>query len=159
MLSALTVKKEVTPFHFEWFYDGENLIFCEVGKRFGGGKIPRLIEDEYGFNILAEYWDLLINGVNPAKYRACDLLMPRCIAMSFTAHTRKGKVTSVPRIIENDACIKEMVNCVKIGELFEETSSFSDTLFSARIRVDNEKEYGEQLDLLRKFHSLYRIER
>lgn len=159
VLSVLTVKNEVTPFHFEWFYDGDNLIFCEVGKRFGGAKIPRLIEDEYGFNVLAEYWDLLINGANPSKYRICNLPIPRCIAMSFTAHTRKGKVSNVPRIIENDACIKEIVNYVKTGELLEETSSFSDTLFSARIRVDNEQEYREKLDLLRKFHSLYTIER
>ena len=42
ILEVFTIEEQVTPFHFEWFYDDQSkqFVFCEVGKRFGGGAIP-----------------------------------------------------------------------------------------------------------------------
>lgn len=53
----------VQPFHFEFFIDNEGEpVFCEVGGRFGGMSIPRLIRYEYGVNVLEEYWNILLGG-------------------------------------------------------------------------------------------------
>ena len=50
----------IIPFHFEWFFDenkGE-FVFCEVGKRFGGGDIPNLIQRSFGVNILKNFGEM-----------------------------------------------------------------------------------------------------
>lgn len=60
VLSCLASKNEIVPFHFEWFYSTkkDKFTFTEVGKRFGGAKIPELIKYSFGVDILKEYWAL-----------------------------------------------------------------------------------------------------
>lgn len=52
--------EQVHPFHAEFFYNSktDELGFCEVGKRFGGGNIPLLIETAFDVDILKRYWEL-----------------------------------------------------------------------------------------------------
>lgn len=55
--------EDVIPFHAEFFYHSatDRLSFCEIGKRFGGGNIPLLIQQAFQFDILEAYWKLKSN--------------------------------------------------------------------------------------------------
>lgn len=94
ILTHLTVTDELTPFHFEFFYDinAEKIVFCEVGKRFGGGKIPTLIQESFNINILEEYWQLLF--LSDSDLISSNLLLPSKISTYYQATRRDGEVKS-----------------------------------------------------------------
>lgn len=60
VLDCLGTEK-IHPFHAEFFYNStkDELSFCEIGKRFGGGNIPLLIKSAFHFDILDTYWKLI----------------------------------------------------------------------------------------------------
>ena len=97
ILEVFTIEEQVTPFHFEWFYDDQSkqFVFCEVGKRFGGGAIPELIQYSFGINILEKYW----RSIDHSDEVDCSehmLLMPAVIATSYSPYLREGVITKVP---------------------------------------------------------------
>lgn len=70
-------------------------MFCEVGKRFGGGAIPELIQYSFGINILEKYW----RSIDHSDKVDCSehmLLMPAVIATSYSPYLREGVITKVP---------------------------------------------------------------
>lgn len=83
-LKALSVSRDITPFHFEWFYSEKNnkLIFTEAGKRFGGVKLPRLIKNSFNIDILNEYWTLQEGKANEIDYSQ-QTNIPKCCSTSY----------------------------------------------------------------------------
>lgn len=79
-LQALNVERDITPFHFEWFYSDkdQSFVFTEVGKRFGGAKIPKLVKQSFGVDLLEEYWKMQerraeeIDWEQPLSPRVCS---------------------------------------------------------------------------------------
>lgn len=80
-------KNDTYPIHFEWFYSEKKneLIFCEGACRFGGARIPFLIEDAFGLNILSKYWEVKFNKNIENK----KVFFPKNIASSFLAESIK----------------------------------------------------------------------
>ncbi|RLK63983.1 carboxylate--amine ligase [Atopobacter sp. AH10] len=99
VLEVFSVEGEITPFHFEWFYDfrSKEIVFCEVGKRFGGGDIPQLILDSYGVDVIKEYWEILTDKAYLERIDYSDVLArPQRISATFSLYREKGKVIGAP---------------------------------------------------------------
>ena len=66
VIEALATRGEITPFHIEWFYieKEDKFVFTEIGKRFGGVRIPELIKNSFDIDIIKEYWALQQGHVN-----------------------------------------------------------------------------------------------
>lgn len=74
VLEALGTER-VHPFHAEFFYNSktDELAFCEVGKRFGGGNIPLLIETAFDVDILKRYWELQLETEHMELTQRADM--------------------------------------------------------------------------------------
>lgn len=60
---------EFKAFHLELFHDRENnkYVFCEIGQRFGGGKITELVEHAFDIDMTKQMYDFEIKGIEPLK--------------------------------------------------------------------------------------------
>ena len=85
VLSQLCPMKGITPFHLEWFYSikDDRFIFTEAGKRFGGGKIPELIKESFGIDILSEYWAIQEGDEINTKIMNENYLYPRVCSTTY----------------------------------------------------------------------------
>lgn len=86
-LQALNVEKDITPFHFEWFYSDkdQSFVFTEVGKRFGGAKIPKLVKQSFGVDLLEEYWKMQEGRAKEIDWERT--LSPRVCSSSYVQLT------------------------------------------------------------------------
>ncbi|WP_461219172.1 ATP-grasp domain-containing protein [Lapidilactobacillus salsurivasis] len=87
----------IQPFHAEFFYrtETDELSFCEIGKRFGGGQIPLLVKQAFNFDLLATYWALVNNAAVPQvkDYQRS----PTCLAVTL-AIFQNGRQQVPPEI-------------------------------------------------------------
>ncbi|MCP1275765.1 ATP-grasp domain-containing protein [Leuconostoc citreum] len=90
-------KDNISPFHFEWFIneETEEVVFNEVGRRFGGGNIPQLIQIAFGIDILNEYW-LHENSIDNSNCTVIPKNIPDQIAASFMPYKKHGKIIELP---------------------------------------------------------------
>lgn len=89
---------KVNPFHFEWFIPAEGEpVFCEVGLRFGGMSIPRMVKYAFDYPLLEEYWAAMFSGRKVAIPLDRDHLdMPARRAICYGRYRRSGTVVSAP---------------------------------------------------------------
>lgn len=147
VLELFAIQEEITPFHFEWFYNKENeLVFCEVGKRFGGGSIPFLIQYSFDVNILKEYWEQLENGEN--KTISCvseeKLMFPQKISATYAPYKRKGRVIECPSEEEYDWVEKSWIYVYK-GSVCETPQSIVENAFIVVFVSLTEEEYLKKM--------------
>lgn len=147
VLEIFAVQGEITPFHFEWFYNRKNeLVFCEVGKRFGGGSIPFLIQYSFGINILKEYWDQLEKGEN--KTIPCvseeQLIFPKKISTTYAPYKRRGRVTQCPSEKEYEWAEKSWIYVHK-GAICETPQSIVENAFIVVFVSLTEEEYCRKM--------------
>ncbi|HFU3817555.1 TPA: carboxylate--amine ligase [Streptococcus suis] len=148
VLEEFSVEAEVTPFHFEWFYDLENhqLTLCEVGKRFGGGYIPKLINDVYGTDILYEYWEILTKNSVPKVLEGVAVIdIPKKISATFALYKKSGYVNKVPRIEGIEWAQKIYLNLNK-GDLVDASESIIDNSMLVQFISDSENDFLEKLN-------------
>lgn len=87
----------VQPFHFEFFITADGSpVFGEVGGRFGGGEVPRLIYDAWGVDVLREYWAILLGGEPPSGHIELDC-PPRRFSRRLVKLASPGTVLATPR--------------------------------------------------------------
>ncbi|MBS9334597.1 hypothetical protein LQZ24_00905 [Fructobacillus sp. M1-13] len=81
VVNQLSRPGDTVPFHIEWFYqkDRNRFVFTEIGRRFGGGHIPRLIQEAFGINLLQEYWA----NLNKTTTFNEQLLYPKCYSATY----------------------------------------------------------------------------
>lgn len=103
-------KGNVTPFHFEWFVNEETdeIVFNEVGRRFGGGNIPQLIQIAFGVDVLNEYWQYE-NTIDNTNKKVLLKEFPNQIAASFMPYKKHGKITELPSIDLFDWTVKTRI--------------------------------------------------
>ncbi|USS90269.1 ATP-grasp domain-containing protein [Fructilactobacillus carniphilus] len=77
ILDVMTVTGETTPFHFEFFYGERGIMFCEVGKRFGGQGMIKLTPFEFGVSIPTAFWQ---DYLEPGTANLSISKRPQCIA-------------------------------------------------------------------------------
>lgn len=136
-------KDRVTAFHFEFFYQKakRKIAFCEVGSRFGGGRIPQLIRDAFGCDVLGEYWELQESEDAVIDYSGGVIIKPSCVAATFMALQVDGliKCEVSPKI---DG-IKEFIRYKTRGEHSKRAQSVDELLYTCRFVARDEIEMNE----------------
>lgn len=162
VLEIFSLKDEITPFHFEWFYDEINskVFFCEVGKRFGGGNIPFLVDYSFGINVLQEYWDQLVNGENKdiKKLDKDTLFFPKCLSTSFSPYKKEGVIKYIPDISEF-SWTKNTWIFIKEGDVLKTATTIVENLLLSEFISFSEEEYNENLYKLRSIVQKIKYER
>lgn len=162
VLSLFSVKGELTPFHFEWFYclEDRKVYFCEVGKRFGGVSIPFLINYSFNIDILKEYWELLVSeekrDVSDIKYIE-QIPIPRVISSNYSPYRRGGIIKSMPSI-EEFGWTKNTWIFVQKGTKTEKARKIIESLFVTEFISENETDYRDNLKNLRTLTNMFEYE-
>lgn len=155
VLREFSVEAELTPFHFEWFYDLEShqLTLCEVGKRFGGGYIPKLINDVYGIDILGEYWDILTENSIPEPLETASVIsLPQKISATFALYKKSGYVNKVPKI-EGIGWAQKIYLNLKKGDFVDASESIIDNSMLVQFISDSENDFLEKLNKIKSLSS------
>ncbi|MFR0584958.1 carboxylate--amine ligase [Lactobacillus porci] len=129
-LQALNVEKDITPFHFEWFYSDkdQSFVFTEVGKRFGGAKIPKLVKQSFGVDLLEEYWKMQEGRAKEIDWE--QPLSPRVCSSSYVQLTN-GK-TMMESIEDKIPDLFTYEQNYPIGEPSRAAESIGDAFFLAQ---------------------------
>lgn len=153
VIKEFSVKDELTPFHFEWFVDisERRVLLCEVGKRFGGGDIPDLINDVYNVNVLKEYWEIMSSSDNIKNINYGEIIkVPKKISATFALYKQAGHVQSIPD--EKELSWAEMVYLpLKIGEYVQAAENIVENALMVRFQARNEIELEERIEKLDTF--------
>lgn len=129
-LQALNVEKDITPFHFEWFYSDkdQSFVFTEVGKRFGGAKIPKLVKQSFGVDLLEEYWKMQEGRAKEIDWERT--LSPRVCSSSYVQLTN-GK-TMMESLEDKIPDLFTYEQNYPIGEPSRAAESIGDAFFLAQ---------------------------
>lgn len=153
VLETFSCNGELTPFHFEWFFSepDNRLVFCEVGKRFGGASIPFLIEYSFGINILTEYWNILsLDSLETIPdVTEENIILPQNISASLAPYKKNGVVSGVPST-DKFSWTKNTWIFVQEGDTTEAANTIGETLFISEFVSSNEEEYQENVQRLKK---------
>ncbi|HFU3977012.1 TPA: carboxylate--amine ligase [Streptococcus suis] len=152
VLNEFVDDEAIVPFHFEWFFDEltEEYVFCEVGKRFGGGDIPNLIQKSFDVDVIKEFWnDMFSINKTETKSNLKDIMpLPHFISATYSPYRKQGKLISVPEN-EKFSWVDEIYIFSKIGLEAEKVSTIIEADFIAIIVCKSEQELTQKLDKLR----------
>lgn len=154
VLKVFSVNDELTPFHFEWFFDisKKSLVFCEVGKRFGGGDIPDLIEEAYNIDILKEYWQIMASKDNSQKISFGEkIAIPQKISATYAAYVQSGLVDSVPSLDDLKWASRFYIG-LKIGDIVQKSDNIIDNSMVVRFTSENEDDFCKKLKEINRVH-------
>lgn len=131
-------KDSVTAFHFEFFYNKaeQKIVFCEVGSRFGGGRIPQLIKDAFDCDVLGEYWKWQESTDTTTDFSDGVVLKPSCVAATFMALQIDGLIKNDINLSNDD--VKEFVRYKTIGECSKKAQSVDELLYLCRFVAKDE---------------------
>jgi|GEM_PF-1673507 len=153
ILQVVSFNEEITPFHFEWFYSPETqeILFCEVGRRFGGGEIPRLIKNAFDVDILEEYWRISSKKVsidNMITLNYTNILSPLKISAAYFSVKKEGKLVSKPD--RSKFSFTDMTwRFSKIGDIKEgKLESVAESDFLSIITAENESDFIDKIKIL-----------
>ena len=135
VLQYLDTPKHPIPFHAEFFYYNDEIIFCEIASRIGGGKINEMIRESTGVDLFVESIKASINtnyefiqkpNIDDKIYGF--LLIP----------AKKGKLMSIGECDLKG--IKQFYKKdSKIGRIFQGGDSSASEIVSAVICSENRK--------------------
>ena len=158
VLNIFSSNSEITPFHFEWFLELStgNMVFCEVGKRFGGGDIPQLIKDSHGVDVIKEYWDILTNPQvlrekNPSKV----LSRPASISATFALYRSQGKVVEVPDKKEL-AWANKVYIFIKPNDYCQASENIVENSMLVQFNCNNNDEFEKRLNELKQISQKFK---
>ncbi len=154
VLKEFSVDKELTPFHFEWFFDNSKkcLVFCEVGKRFGGGDIPDLIEEAYDIDILKEYWQIISSNDNLQDINFSEKInVPKKISATFAAYVQSGLVESIPSLDDLEWASRFYIG-LKVGEIVQKADNIINNSMVVRFTSENEDDFNKKLKEINEIH-------
>lgn len=160
VINTFSRKDEIVPFHFEWFYSDDRMVFCEVGKRFGGGNIPSLIKYSFDVDVLKEYWDLINNGIKEEKEEVTEdtIMKPNVISAIYMPFKKPGKIIAVPEKEEYD-WTKNVWIFAHVGDVFKDSpKSITENLLIAEFISKDEKEYKDNLQKIRNITAKFKYE-
>lgn len=140
-------KNSIYPFHFEWFYESkeENFIFCEAAKRFGGGRIPEIIDFAFGEKFTNIFWSL-INGL-PVTVES--LTRPKKHGTSFIKLNDGEPVTKFDHSYFNFE--NKIKYGIAIGKSATTSKDISDFKFSSVFVSSSESEKMKRVQQLKRY--------
>lgn len=141
-------RDKITPFHFEFFYKKSNykIVFCEVGSRFGGARIPQLIRDAFNCDVLKEYWKWQASAEFIAENSDERIMKPTCVAATFMALTVNGVIKKDIRPRTED--VKEYLQFKTVGALCKKAQSIDELLYICRFVARDEEEMKNKVEEL-----------
>lgn len=87
-------------FHLEVFYNGEDIILCEIASRMGGGRIIQCIQEEFGFNPIEE---LLKHETDRPNHESLSKVLNFRKQYAFAlCGPKQGKILKIPEAIPFD---------------------------------------------------------
>lgn len=142
VLDSLGTEK-IHPFHAEFFYNSttDEISFCEIGKRFGGGNIPLLIKCAFQIDILDTYWNLINSVSIPAEIPTSPSKIALTLAIFQNGHHQLPPKLPFP--IEFFREYPEKINCP--------AHSLDDLRYLITTSVKNEKEFTLISELLEEY--------
>lgn len=147
VIKEFSVDGEMPPFHFEWFFDvkRKRVVFCEVGKRFGGGDIPDLIKEAFNVDVLKEYWQIKTskNNFQGIVYND-DLPKPQKIGATFASYVQSGIVQSLPNTKELSWASRVYVG-LKVGDDVQTIGNIIDNSMIVRFISDDEADFSHKI--------------
>lgn len=152
VLNVFSVNDEVTPFHFEWFFDfsTKEIVFCEVGKRFGGADIPQLILDSFGVDILKEYWEILTDKNYQEKLDYLEeFSFPHTISATFSLYKDSGTVVKTPSKDQLKWANKVYI-FVKPGDYSRKSINIVENSMLIQFNCKNDFEFNKRVAELRE---------
>ncbi|WP_185409771.1 hypothetical protein [Listeria grandensis] len=141
VINTFNKSREILPFHMEWFYDGENIIFCEAASRFGG-KIGTLIQSTYQFDIFEAYWHMVLEGVITEPVKFDSISRPNKVSFNYSAYLREGELLEIPKL-ERSIRVK-----VEPGTVYTTSSNIQQNSFEVYQSVSSELMYKEKVNEL-----------
>lgn len=162
VLETFGDNSEIIPFHFEWFYSSEtnDFVFCEVGKRFGGGNIPTLIENSFEVPVLKEYWELN-DGENIdmslIKHFSEGLVLPKRISTYYSPFKKNGYLMEVPN--EDPDWAMKFWKFSKANEMITNSANISEVHYIIVFSSENELEYSENLLKLSEYNKGFKYKK
>lgn len=129
-------------FHLEVFMDCNNIIFCEIASRLGGGNIQKMIEYAYGFRLEELYlkFDLGISTYEEIRNRVNKRNSTWVCKQNFLVQNRK--LLSVPYSIPFNWCFSYRVKGIT-GKKYANPKGYFD-IYAQTIIYANSLEKIEQ---------------
>lgn len=151
---AVFCRDTITPFHFEFFYKKkkQQIVFCEVGSRFGGGRIPQLIKDAFNCDVLNEYWQTQVSAESLVESFDEQIMKPSRVAATFMALTVNGLITKDIRSHFNG--VQEYLQYKMVGTLCSKAQSVDELLYMCRFVAKDEKEMNHKVKELVKLSKM-----
>lgn len=161
VLAIFSVRDEVTPFHFEWFFDfaTKEMVLCEVGKRFGGADIPQLILDSYGVDILKEYWEILTDKESAKKVGdAKGFSFPQRISATFSLYRDNGRILAIPAKDQLEWANKVYI-FVKPGEDSKKAENIVENSMLVQFTCKNKLELDQRIKELKELSKKFKYDK
>lgn len=132
----------IHPFHAEFFYKKEKdeLSFCEIGKRFGGGNIPLLIKQSFEVDVLTAYWNL----INGNKFSDCHNEKPYRISLTI-AIFQNGHHQDPPNLPVDYTYFREY------AEKSNTAKSLEDLRYLMSFNVKDQVDFEKQFEILKDY--------
>ncbi|WP_195694563.1 ATP-grasp domain-containing protein [Priestia megaterium] len=138
----------ISAYHMEVFHtDSDELIFCEIGSRIGGGKIMNAFENTYSVDLLSylyRRWAKL--PVDSPKYQEKKL------TAFMMVPPKKGKLLKLPEEINYD-WVQNYNKLGEIGKDYNNPNFFSESIASIVITGTSSNELIQRISLLQDWLS------
>ena len=129
-------------FHLEVFYNGKDIILCEIASRMGGGRIIQCIQEEFGFNPIEELLkhetgrpihENLSKRLNFEKQYAFVLCGPK-----------QGKIIKIPEALPFDDAFDYHV-FASPGKVYKKAQSIVENVAAISIKNDRTSNIEERI--------------
>jgi len=137
---------EMLPFHLELFYDVENeeYTFCEIGKRFGGGKITELVDWAFHRDMTKDMYEFEVRGVEPNKDKFNHV---HKYAAAIRIPTRAGTLTNIPKF-ENYEFVVSTEYRHKVKDVIHSMDASNSCIGTVCIVADSKRQLNEYIAII-----------
>lgn len=159
IISSLNLKSDsLLPFHFEFFLCDNKIFFCEVGRRFGGGGIMRLGVEEFGVDLLDEYWLRLKDKSIPKVTKDVTPMYPKVISAWYKKYVQPGLAVNVPDFSElKIPFVLRTKNNILIGKSYDKANDITSFSFTIQFNSINEVNYRKNICEIKFFSNKYQF--
>jgi hypothetical protein len=137
---------EMLPFHLELFYDEEKgeYTFCEIGKRFGGGKITELIEWAFDIDMTKDMYDFEVKGINPIKK---SIVNNHKYSASIRIPGKPGLITNMPNFEKYEFVVSNECN-YKVGDIVDVMEASNSCIVTVCICAKSRFELDSYIEII-----------
>jgi len=151
MVSSIGIKEGC--FWIEVFHNGDEYYFNEVGYRYGGS--ASIFPTDYLYGINQVYSDIYFALTGESMIEGHTSLFPDSVPRKryyavYPVHILPGRIVSVEGInaLRADSCILKVLTTKNIGDVIQDTGSFSQAYALIHFIFDDNKELKRIIDFI-----------